>query len=182
MPLVEKNTFRIRSIHPVYKAGKDATAEQIQAAVKESFAKILRQAPDPSEMHEYSKLLTDDLKTYEPLRAVERFLTRVLSRPVVLYRVETQLRDRSGRSCRLVSSRAIAYSLTYSEPDEGLRKALAAGKLSRKVKIFPSSRSAQIKRHSPLGHKIWPSKLIQPGIRSLLVQVERPSFLVRSKN
>ncbi len=136
MPLVEKNTFRIRSLHPVYKTGKDATAEQIQAAVKESFGKILRMTPEPSEMQEYSKLLTDDLKTYEPLRAVERFLTRVLSHPVVLYRVETPITgsQRSIMPPRQLA-RALAYSLTYSEPDEGLRKALAAGKLSTREDV-----------------------------------------------
>ena len=32
-------------------------------------------------------------------------------------------------------ARAIAYSLTYSEPDEGLRKAVAAGKLSTKEDV-----------------------------------------------
>ena len=33
MPLVINNKLKIRSLHPVYKAGKNATAAQIQAAV-----------------------------------------------------------------------------------------------------------------------------------------------------
>jgi len=136
MPLVEKNQLKIRSLHPVYKAGKNATAAQIQAAVKESFQKILRQAPSATKMQEYSQLLTNDLKTYEPSRAIERFLTKVLFHPSVLYRVETPIAgsQRSIMPPRQLA-RAIAYSLTYSEPDEGLRKAVAAGKLSTKEDV-----------------------------------------------
>lgn len=136
MPLVENNRIRIHSLHPVYQAGKDATAEQIQAAVKESFEKILQQTPEPGEMQEYSKLLTNDLKTYEPLKAVERFLNRMLFHPSVLYRVETPIAgsQRSIMPPRQLA-RAIAYSLTYSEPDEGLRKAVAEGRLSTREDV-----------------------------------------------
>ena len=136
MPLVKNNKFRVRSLHPVYKAGKAATAPQIRAAVKDTCQKILRQAPDATEMQEYSQLLTNDLKTYEPSRAIERFLTKVLFHPTVLYRVETPIAgsQRSIMPPRQLA-RAIAYSLTYSEPDEGLRKAVAAGKLSTKQDV-----------------------------------------------
>jgi len=136
MPLVKNNKFRVRSLHPVYKAGKAATAAQIQAAVKDTCQKILRQAPEPGEMQEYSQLLTNDLKTYEPVTAIERFLTKVLFHPTVLYRVETPIAgsERSIMPPRQLA-RAIAYSLTYSEPDEGLRKAVAAGKLSTKEDV-----------------------------------------------
>jgi formylglycine-generating enzyme required for sulfatase activity len=136
MPLVKNNKFRVRSLHPVYKAGKTATAPQIQAAVKDICQKILRQAPNATEMQEYSQLLTNDLKTYEPSTAIERFLTKVLFHPSVLYRVETPIAgsQRSIMPPRQLA-RAIAYSLTYSEPDEGLRKAVAAGKLSTKEDV-----------------------------------------------
>ena len=136
MPLVVNNKLKIRSLHPVYKAGKNATAAQIQAAVNESFQKILRQPPSATKMQQYSQLLTNDLKTYEPSRAIERFLTKVLFHPSVLYRVETPIAgsQRSIMPPRQLA-RAIAYSLTYSEPDEGLRKAVAAGKLSTKEDV-----------------------------------------------
>ena len=136
MPLVVNNKFKVRSLHPVYKAGKNATAAQIQAAVEESFQKILRQAPSATKKMQYSQLLTNDLKTYEPSRAIERFLTKVLFYPSVLYRVETPIAgsQRSIMPPRRLA-RAIAYSLTYSEPDEGLRKAVAAGKLSTKEDV-----------------------------------------------
>jgi hypothetical protein len=106
MPKLEKNRLKIRSLHPVYKAGKNATAKQIQAAVNESFQKILQQPPEPGEVQEYNKLLTNDLKTYKPSKAIGRFLTNLLFHPSVLYRLKRPLRDHSARSCRLTSSLA----------------------------------------------------------------------------
>ena len=48
---------------------------------------------------------------------------------------------------------------------------------ARKVNLFQWAQTVQYGLHRPSGHKIWSSNLIQPGVRSLLVHVEQPSFL-----
>lgn len=136
LPAVQKNQFAIRSIHTVYTAGKTATPQQIKAAVKESFERILKMSPEPREMEEFSELLSRSLHEFEPAKAVERFLISVLFHPEVFYRLEEPVAGskRSIMPPRQLA-RAIAYTLTDQEPDAALLRAVADGKLSTQADV-----------------------------------------------
>lgn len=115
----------------VLKAGKAATPEQINAAVIASFDKIFNRTLEPADIDRYAGFLAKNLQTLDAEKAVEQFLIAILFRPEALYRIE--LPAATGERSIMPPAhlaRAISFALTDSEPDEPLRNAVQAGKLT----------------------------------------------------
>lgn len=114
----------------IVKSGKDATSEQIVAAVAFAFDFILARKPDDAERKRYGQFLTKSVKTSGGEQGMQQFLVVVLSHPSVLYRIEKPAEGAArGLPKPQDLARSISLALTDREPDAVLAEAVAAGKL-----------------------------------------------------
>ncbi|MEQ8788656.1 MAG: DUF1588 domain-containing protein [Pirellulaceae bacterium] len=109
------------------KAGKAATAEQVEASVAAVFFKILQREPTEQERQRYAGFVRKNLAEGGAKPAVEQLLFAVLLHPEALYRVEAAKRRQALTPHHL--ARAIAYTLTDQGPDAALLEAAAANRL-----------------------------------------------------
>lgn len=118
-------------MNAVIKAGRSATPEQVTAAVDASFDKILNRQPEPGERKRYAGFLQKNLGQLGGDKGLEQYLIALLLDPQVLYRVELPAAEGARTILPPRSlARAIALSLTDSEPDEQLLQAADMGKLA----------------------------------------------------
>lgn len=120
----------IGELNVVITAGMAATKEQVAAAVGAAFDKILDRKPEAAERDRYAGFFRKSLDELGGQKGAEQFLTALLMDPQVLYRVE--LPAAGGRSILPPRSlaRAVALTLTDSEPDAELLRAADTGKLA----------------------------------------------------
>jgi len=130
-PRLRHTNGPIKQMAAVLGAGKAATPEMVDAAVAETFDRLLHLPLEEAALKKYRDQLTGDLQTYDAPMAVERFLIAVLCHREVLYRIEMLQGDakRSLLAPRHLA-RAIAFTLTDREPDAALWQAVAEGKLT----------------------------------------------------
>jgi hypothetical protein len=126
----------IGEMNIVIKAGKSATLEQIKAAVTASFDKVLNRKLDPEEMERYAGFFKKSVDQLGGERGADQFLTAILLRPEVMYRIE--LPPTEGMRAMLPPrslARVISLALTDSEPDELLVKAADTGRLASSADV-----------------------------------------------
>ena len=120
----------IAELSVVIQSGKSATEAQIKAAVIASFDRILHRKLEPEEVARYARFFKKSIDQLGGERGAEQFLTALLLRPEVMYRVELPATDGARAILPPRSlARAIALALTDSDSDEKLRSAADAGKL-----------------------------------------------------
>jgi hypothetical protein len=121
----------IGELNIVILAGKSATAKQIEEAVIASFDKILNRKLMPDELNRYAGFFKKNIDQLGGERGAEQFLTAILLRPEVMYRLELPATDdKRGILPPRALARAISLALTDSEPDALLVKAANTGKLA----------------------------------------------------
>ena len=124
-----KEGDRIPQLDAMMKAGKQATPDQVKSTVKETFSKLLGREPDADELTRYSAVIRKELEANGAEDAARQLLIAVLCTPRLVYRVETTGAGR-GMLAPLDVARAIAFTLTDSEPDAALLKAAKEAKLA----------------------------------------------------
>jgi hypothetical protein len=109
------------------KAGKTASAAQLDAAVASLFRRFLKREPTDAERPRYAGFLQKNLAEHDSAVAIEQAAMAVLLHPESLYRVEAAERERLLAPHHL--ARALAYTLTDQGPDVALAAAAAENKL-----------------------------------------------------
>jgi hypothetical protein len=125
----KKTGERIAQLDALMKAGKQAAPGQVKSAVTETFGKVLGREPDANELTRYSAVIQKELEANGAEDAARQLLIAVLCTPRLVYRVETTGAGR-GMLAPLDVARAIAFTLTDSEPDAALLKAAKEAKLA----------------------------------------------------
>ncbi|QDU25029.1 hypothetical protein ETAA8_00900 [Anatilimnocola aggregata] len=124
-----KEGDRIAQLDAMMKAGKATTSDQVRSAVSETFSKILGREPDADELARYSAVIQKELEANGTEDAARQLLIAVLCTPRLVYRVET-----TGDGRRILAphdlARAIAFTLTDSEPDATLLQAAKENRLT----------------------------------------------------
>jgi hypothetical protein len=119
----------IPELQALARAGKSATAKQVEEAVAAAFRKVLQRLPTEQEQPRYAGFVRKNLEGGGPEAAGEQLLLAVFLHPEVLYRVEAARKDGEDLTPHHLA-RAIAYTLTDQGPDAALLKAADEGKLN----------------------------------------------------
>jgi hypothetical protein len=111
------------------RAGKTATAKQVEEAVAAVFRKVLQRGPTEQERERYRGFVQKNLEGGAPEGAAEQLLLAVFLHPEVFYRVEAARKEKGEVLTPHHLARAIAYTLTDQGPDAALLRAAAENKL-----------------------------------------------------
>jgi hypothetical protein len=123
-------------VEALRKAGKDASARQVEEVVNAIFRQVLQRAPTQPELQRYVGFVQKNLQVRGVEAAAEQLLLAVLLHPEVVYRVEVSVKqvDQEVLPPHHLA-RALAYALTDQGPDAALRQAAADGKLRTRQEI-----------------------------------------------
>lgn len=110
------------------------TDEQIADAVQAQFARVLQRPADADELKKYVELTRAAIETGGNVEGLRHMLTAVLLESEFLYRLEFGAGDADEHGRKKLSPReasyAIAYALGDRGPDDTLRQAAEAGRLT----------------------------------------------------
>ncbi len=117
----------------------EMTDELLTEVVKRSAELMLDQELLRDEVDRYRNFLREAIEVGGRKRGLESLLTAIILKPEFLYRQELGLGRELPDGRRMLSPEeiafALAYALTDSPPDDELRKAVEAGKLSTKEDV-----------------------------------------------
>ena len=129
-PRLRSDKAAINKVATLLGAGKAATTEQVDAAVKDTFEVLLHLPLEPTALKGYSEQVTKDLQAYGAEMAVERLILAALFHREAIYRIEEPEGNvQRGMMAPRHVARAIAFTLTDREPDAELWKAVDEGRL-----------------------------------------------------
>jgi hypothetical protein len=121
----------IEELNVVLKEREKSSPEQVTAAVKATFVKLLSREPSAKERDRFHGFLTKNLQSLDADQAVEQLLIAVLFLPEVTYQIEILP---AGAKREMLAprdlARSLAFALTDRGPDEDLARAAAEGRLS----------------------------------------------------
>jgi len=117
------------------KAGKAATASEVDACVGAVFRKVLKRDPTDEERQRYAGFVQKNLAESGPAVAIEQLALAALLHPEVFYRVEAAAKEKARALAPHHLARALAYTLTDQGPDAALLAAAAENKLGTLAEV-----------------------------------------------